>query len=145
MQARAAAPAHQHVYISPAKAPILLSTANDLVHGATVIVQHILELGENAEPYILDSTPDVLSIGRRCVEKGFSFEWLPYSLSPTLTTPEGVIVTLVSRDCCPYLDDYDPACSVVAPAVLTKEKGILGPTRTALRQAEQARKTKNIR
>ncbi len=40
------------------------------------------------------------------------------SLSHTLTTPEGVIVTLVSRDCCPYLDDYDPGCSVAAPAVL---------------------------
>ncbi len=52
------------------------------------------------------------------MEKGFSFEWLPYSLSPTLTTPEGVIATLVSRDCCPYLDDYDPGCSVAAPAVL---------------------------
>ena len=71
---RAAVPTHQHVCISPAKVPMLLSTANDLVHGDTVVVEHILGLGENAEPYILDSAPDVLSIRRRCVEKGFSFE-----------------------------------------------------------------------
>ncbi len=71
---RAAVPSHQHVHISPARVPILLSTANDLMHGDTVAVQLILELGENAEPYLLDSTPDVLSIGRRCVDRGFCFE-----------------------------------------------------------------------
>jgi hypothetical protein len=73
-------------------------------------------LQEVVEPYILDSIPDVLSIGRRCVEDGYAFHWEPYSLAPTMITPQGKIVALVSRDCCPYLDDYDP--DYVNPAVV---------------------------
>jgi len=42
-----------------------------------------------ADPFVLDSTPDVLSIGRRCVEDGWSFYWPPYSLTPTFTSPKG--------------------------------------------------------
>ena len=49
--------------------------------------------------------------------KGFTFELSPDSLNPTLTTPDGVAVRLVSRDCCPYLDDYDQGYTVAAPAV----------------------------
>ena len=86
----------------------MLATANDLVNGDKAIQQQIGELGEVAEPYGLDSSPDVLSIGRRCVEDGSSFEWKPYSLNPTFSTPNGRVVKLVSRDCCPYLDDYEP-------------------------------------
>ena len=66
--------------------PITLSTANDLVNGDMVVRQQIGELNEIAEPYILDSSPDVLSIGRRCVEDGYEFHWKPYSLHPTITT-----------------------------------------------------------
>ena len=95
------------------------------------------------------STARVLSIGRRCVEKRFSFEWLSCSLSPTLTTPEGVIVTLVSRDCCPYLDDSDPRHSVAAAAVLDAPTQ---PKKTAswdqggpLRDRPNKTKTKNCR
>ena len=29
------------------------------------------------------------------------------SLAPTMITAEGVVVRLVSRDCCPYVDDDD--------------------------------------
>ena len=39
----------------------------------------------------------------------------PYSLAPTMITPDGAVVTLVSRDCCPYLDDPEP--SYINPAV----------------------------
>ena len=74
-------------------------------------------MGEVAEPYVLDSTPDVLSIGRRCVEDGYEFVWKPYSLHPTITTPSGKVVKLVSRDCCPDLDDYEPNYFPAASAV----------------------------
>ena len=80
--------------------------------------QQIGELGEVAEPYILDNTPDVLSIGRRCVEDGYSFNWKPYSLHPTITTPDGRVVELTSRDCVPYLDDFEPSYSLAVPAVV---------------------------
>ena len=81
-----------------ATVPITLSTASDLVNGDMVVRQQILEFTEVAEPYILDATPDVLSIGRRCAEDGYAFQWEPYSLAPTIITAEGRVVTLISRD-----------------------------------------------
>ncbi len=65
-----------------------------------------------------DSSPDVLSIGRRCVQQGYAFSWKFYSLKPTQTKPDGTIIRLVSRGCCPYLDDYEPeGYNVAAPAL----------------------------
>ena len=34
-----------------------------------------------------------------------------YSLAPIMTTSTSKVVTLVSRDCCPYLDDFEPNIS----------------------------------
>ncbi len=105
---RASIPTHQVEHIFTTTMPMLFATANGLVDGDKVVSQQIGELLEVAEPFVLDSTPDVLSIGRRCVEDGYEFPWGPYSLHPAITTPEGKIVKLISRDCCPYLDDYEP-------------------------------------
>ena len=79
-----------------APVPITLSTANDLVKGNQVARQQIGEFREIATPYLLESTPDVLSIGRRCVEDGFEFHWAPHSLHPTMATPDGHVVYLTS-------------------------------------------------
>ena len=119
-------PQRLHNSIFKAPVPITLSTANDLVNGDQVVRQQIGEFEEVAEPYILDSTPDVLSIGRRCVEDGYRFVWEPYSLHPTITTAGGKVVTLVSRDCCPYLDDYEPDYynPAVAAVTPTNEKTV---------------------
>ena len=67
--------------IAEAIIPLTLSTANGLVSCNHVVITQIGELEEVAEPYILDATPDVLSIGRRCVEDGCEFHWAPI-LSP---------------------------------------------------------------
>ena len=67
--------------ITEANVPLTLSTANGLVSCNHVVITQIGELEEVAEPYILDATPDVLSIGRRCVEDGCKFHWAPI-LSP---------------------------------------------------------------
>ena len=76
------------------------------------------ELGEVAEPCVLDSSPDALSIGRRCAQQGYASSWKLYSSKPTLTKPDGAIINLVSRGCCPYLDDYEPeGYNVAAPAL----------------------------
>ena len=116
---RDAIPYCQIGMITKAEFPVLLSTANDIISSDMIAPQQIGALGVNAEPYVLDQSPDVLSIGRRCVQDGYSFQWLPYSLAPTLKCPSGEIVKLVSRDCCPYLDDYEPnERSVAAPSVV---------------------------
>ena len=57
--------------------PITLAIVNNLVSGDQVVKQQIGEFEEVAEPYILASTPDVLSIGRRCVEDGFAGSHFP--------------------------------------------------------------------
>jgi hypothetical protein len=85
---RASVPPYLHDSIMKATVPITLSTANDLVNGDMVVRQQTQEFNEVAEPYILDSTPDVLSIGRRCVEDGYAFHWEPYSLAPTSSRPK---------------------------------------------------------
>ena len=105
-------------HIVKARVPACLNTANGEANCDWVVWQQIGELGEEVDPYILDSTPDVLSIGRRCVESGYEFHWTAYSLAPTLVRPDGHVITLVSRDCCPYLDDHDPGFfNPAAPAV----------------------------
>ncbi len=60
----------------------IFSTASDLVRGDKTVPQQIGELGEVAEPYVLDSSPDALSTARRCVQQGYAFSWEFYSLKP---------------------------------------------------------------
>ena len=81
---RASVPSYLHDSIEKALVPITLSTANGLTDCDLCVRQQILGLTEVVEPYILDSTPDVLSIGRRCVEDGCAFHWEPYSLHPNV-------------------------------------------------------------
>ncbi len=95
---RAALPHGQIGFITTAELPILLATANDLVSGDKVVPQQIGELGEVAEPYVLGSTHDVLSIGRRCVEKGDASQWKSFLSTPPITNPDGRIVRLASRE-----------------------------------------------
>ncbi len=88
------------------KTQILLSTASDLISSEKIVSQQIGALGEVAEPYVLDQSPDVFSIGRRCVHEGYSFQWQPYSRRPTLTSPDGETVQLISRDCILFKNAY---------------------------------------
>ena len=61
-------------------------------------------LNEKARPIILDSTPPVLSIGRRCMEKSYGFYWPPKS-RPYLVDPNGKKIKLKVIGYIPYLID----------------------------------------
>ena len=50
--------------------------------GDFVCPLRIEELDETIEPYVLKNTHDVLSIGFRCLEKGYTFVWPAWD--PTL-------------------------------------------------------------
>ena len=39
-------------------------------------------LNSTVEPYVLPNTPDVISIGQRCVERGWYFWWPPLVYAP---------------------------------------------------------------
>ena len=79
LTARAAIPTCQIGLITKARNPVLLSTANDLISSDKVVPLQLGELGETAAPVrLLDQSPDVLSIGRRCVLGGYGFQPVPY-------------------------------------------------------------------
>ena len=60
------------------------------------------ELHETVEPHVLDETPAVLSLGRRCVKMGYVFHWMPGKL-PFMVTPKQGFVHLQVKDDIPYL------------------------------------------
>ena len=66
--------------------PINFQTANGLTQAREQIELYVDELGETVEPYILSSTPGVLSVGKRCNQFGYTFLWIgdncPCFMSP---------------------------------------------------------------
>ena len=68
--------------------PVSLQTANGERQTTETVPQQISKIGL-CHPYVLPSTPDVLSIGYRCVEEGYGFWWPPFSRKPVLTKPSG--------------------------------------------------------
>jgi len=78
-------------------APVL-RTANGLARPKGTAKVRIGSLDEVCEPLIMADSPDVLSMGRRCVKMGYSFHWPAGSLKPYLIRPDGVKVELIVRD-----------------------------------------------
>ena len=63
---------------------------------------------EVARPLILEGSPSVLSVGRRCMLDGYSFHWEPFR-NPYMETPDGDRVELEVDGFIPYLrDDEKP-------------------------------------
>jgi hypothetical protein len=87
------------------KKGMVIDTCNGQVSTNKTICMQVDELKEQIKPYLLDSTPDVLSIGRRCVKYGYGFHWDPYSLRPFLVSPDGDMIPLEVLDYVPYLAD----------------------------------------
>ena len=65
---------------------IVFQTANGSTSTSDVAEIVVDELGETAKPFVLDETPAVLSIGRRCMKMGYAFHWMPGKL-PFMVTP----------------------------------------------------------
>ena len=67
------------------------------------------ELNETIEPYILEQTPSVISVGDRTMNRGYSYVWKagqnPYSI-----TPHGKIITLEVMGDIPYLRRNSELC-----------------------------------
>ena len=66
-------------------------------------------------PYVLDATPDVLSIGRRCVEEGWSFWWPPHSTEPRFTPPSGKAIICRTHGYIPYVIEREEPCAAARP------------------------------
>ena len=96
--------------INPALTPINLSTANGSICADKIADFSIGQLNEVVTPYVLPSTPAVLSVGQRCLEKGYDFVWRKNS-APYFVRPDGKAVILKLDGRVPYVDDQ---CEVIA-------------------------------
>ena len=115
---------HEHMF-RHATHPQMLLTANGPTLADREIPLTIAKLAnEEISPYILDQTPNVLSMGRRCVLDNYSFWWPGGSLSPAFTRPDGETCFCVVRGYIPYLEDdgSDTAPAMVATDIPLGQK-----------------------
>ena len=56
-----------------------------------------------SQAYVLDDTPSVMSLGKRCMEEGYSFVW-PSGKMPFMITKNGERIDLTIHDNIPYID-----------------------------------------
>ena len=63
-----------------------------------------------SQAYVLDDTPSVLSLGKRCMEEGYSCFW-PSGKMPFMTTKLGSRIDLAIHDNIPYIDLGTVDCS----------------------------------
>ncbi len=59
-----------------------LDTPNGLLGADKITHVQLGAMKETIEPYVLDESPDVISIGRRCRKYGYGFYWNPFSREP---------------------------------------------------------------
>ena len=87
------------------------------------------------ETTLLDTdTPPIISMGKRCMEEGYSFVWAPYQ-APELITPTGRKIRLTVRSYVPHIDaevggmlaaateSNHREGEVVCPAIVAEEDG----------------------
>ena len=71
---------------------------------ATCIEIQVGTLADVVKPLLLKSTPALLSVGKRCMEEGYSFIWRA-GKTPYLVDRSGVTHPLQVKDNVPYLLD----------------------------------------
>ena len=93
-----------------ARDPIVFHTAN----GSTATNKEAeIDLGTfdmTSQAYVLDDTPSVMSLGKRCMEEGYSFVW-PSGKMPFMITKFGSRIDLTMHDNIPYIDLDTVECS----------------------------------
>ena len=89
-------------FVTRAAKPITFVTANGRTSANDVARLFVEEFGEQIQPYILDSTPAVVSVGLRCAKLGYSFIW-PASGPPYFILRNGNLVYLEVIGDIPYL------------------------------------------
>ena len=68
--------------------PYRMITAAGIVKADRETIVPLANTGRKATAIIMNDSPCVLSLGKRCMQEGFSFEWNAGE-NPTLVTPEG--------------------------------------------------------
>ena len=102
------------VPIGPSSRPVSavsLITANGPVKRNQSVKLDVPEINSTLECYVLESTPPVCSVGRRCMDEGFDFHWYA-GKAPYFVTPEGKKLYCKLRGRVPVIGDG----SIATPA-----------------------------
>eukprot|EP00971_Amphidinium_carterae_P092319 1827943-Amphidinium_carterae.1 len=91
--------------------PLLMQTASGVMEANKRATEKVNTLRSTITPLLLDSTPDVLSVGRRCMTEGYSFHW-DSGAYPYFIDKKGRRISMTVDRYIPYLDD---APEVVTP------------------------------
>eukprot|EP00435_Cladocopium_sp_Y103_P026723 s1517_g6.t1 len=78
-------------------------TANGVTSTSQMTDLNFEVFDEPVKAHVLDDTPSVLSMGKRCMEQGFSFVW-PSGKDPFMIDNEGYIVKMKVKDHIPYIN-----------------------------------------
>ena len=70
---------------------------------------YIPDIQDKVEPSVIDSTPNVLSVGKRCQSMGWGFYWRPWSAHPIFVDPNGRVIVLNTEGFIPYLQTKSTA------------------------------------
>ena len=90
------------VDVEPAPDALCLHSANGPVCANQMISYQCQTTGEVIDALIMKDSPPVLSIGRRCMQDGWSFVWEAYD-APYVILPSGKIITCIVEGNVPYL------------------------------------------
>ena len=91
----------QKKYKSCNGAGITLDAAGGVARSKLKLPMRSRALKGKVEPYVLASSPAVLSLGRRCLKDGYSFTWPPFG-KPSFRDPEGRNIPLDVYGFIPY-------------------------------------------
>jgi hypothetical protein len=80
-----------------------LQTANGDITVDQRVVFALLGLGFPVNALQLHRTPAVLSLGKRCIEEGWSFRWDAWAKEPTFTDPNGKAVKVFVEGGIPHI------------------------------------------
>ena len=75
-------------WIEPADSGRTLLTAGGPSSTSKVVGLQIEDFGENILPCVMPQTPNVLSLGRRCRQDGYTFIWEAQADVPRLLNPD---------------------------------------------------------
>ena len=98
------------VPIENATRPVNLITANGSVQGNQAVNINLPELGQSVECYLLESTPPVCSVGRRCLDEDHDFHW-PCRKAPYFITPDGKKIQCKLKGRVPIISNEETAAS----------------------------------
>eukprot|EP00971_Amphidinium_carterae_P208356 4134138-Amphidinium_carterae.1 len=81
-----------------------MQTANGVMEASKRATEKVNTLRSTITPLLLDSTPDVLSVGRRCMTGGYSFHW-ESGMNPYFIDKKGRKISMTVDRYIPYLND----------------------------------------